>query len=167
MLTCATLWQPWAELMRLGYKGIETRSWAPPASLLRPGHTLAIHAAVKRSEAQARHWSEAKRLIARYDGRRIVDLFEELPFGAIVAVVVFQGAQPKTDPRGAFRRWVEELHPLERAFGDYSPGRFGWHTAGLVPLREPVECRGVQKLWTAPADVERAVRAQLEEAGAA
>lgn len=38
-----TLWQPWASLVTLGVKPIETRSWAPPASAI--GQPLAIHAA--------------------------------------------------------------------------------------------------------------------------
>lgn len=37
-----TLWQPWASLIALGVKTIETRSWAAPKSLI--GQRIAIHA---------------------------------------------------------------------------------------------------------------------------
>ena len=44
---------------------------------------------------------------------------------------------------------VEELAPgaVERAFGDYAPGRFGWRLAGEVRLPVPAPARGLQGLW--------------------
>ena len=44
---------------------------------------------------------------------------------------------------------VEDLgvDPVERAFGDYSPGRFGWRLASVVRLPVPVPARGMQGLW--------------------
>src|SRR5688500_9634413 len=41
-----TLWQPWASLVAVGVKTIETRSWPAPNSL--NGERIAIHAAAKR-----------------------------------------------------------------------------------------------------------------------
>ena len=38
-----TLWQPWASLIAIGAKSIETRSWPAPAGLV--GERIAIHAA--------------------------------------------------------------------------------------------------------------------------
>ncbi len=37
--------------------------------------------------------------------------------------------------------------PAERAFGDYSAGRFGWRLAHVVRLPDPVPARGLQGLW--------------------
>lgn len=92
-MKCISLWQPWATLMAIGAKRIETRSW--PTSHRGP---LAIHAAKKRPSeipglldairADWPHWSEA----LRRDGcvldeeRKLIGL-GGLPYGAIVAVV--------------------------------------------------------------------------------
>ena len=40
-----SLHQPWASLIAVGIKTIETRSWAPPKALI--GQRIAIHAAKK------------------------------------------------------------------------------------------------------------------------
>lgn len=40
-----SLWQPWASLIACGAKPYETRSWAPPRSMI--GQPIAIHAAKK------------------------------------------------------------------------------------------------------------------------
>ena len=39
------------------------------------------------------------------------------------------------------------LTPLERAFGDYSPGRFAWRLWDVQRLPRPVAARGYQRLW--------------------
>jgi hypothetical protein len=41
-LPVLSLWQPWASLVALGVKAIETRSWCAPKSMF--GRTIAIHA---------------------------------------------------------------------------------------------------------------------------
>ena len=47
-LKALTLWQPWASLVAIGVKTIETRSWRAPANLI--GERIAIHAAAKRPQ---------------------------------------------------------------------------------------------------------------------
>jgi ASCH domain len=42
-------------------------------------------------------------------------------------------------------------------------GQHHWMLANPQPLAEPVPCRGMLGLWRLPEDVEKAVRAQLEE----
>jgi hypothetical protein len=49
-----TLWQPWASLIARGLKRYETRSWAPPASLI--GKRLAIHAGTHRTARGVPLW---------------------------------------------------------------------------------------------------------------
>lgn len=36
---------------------------------------------------------------------------------------------------------------LERAFGDYSEGRWAWLLADIMPLAIPVEAKGALSLW--------------------
>lgn len=140
------LWQPWATLIALGHKRIETRSWPPPARLV--GNRIAIHACKgglsKRAEAETLALPE----FAVLDG-------VELPRGAIVA----------TAKLIRFREfdleWVAELEsrrPFEVAFGDYTTGRYGWIFDQVRALREPVPATGSQGVFPLPIAVIEAVQ---------
>lgn len=151
---CLSLWQPWATLMALGAKTVETRSWSTTYRGL-----LAIHA--------AKMWSTELHAIACGEvfwralcgdtgvlgaANGLVNLPNELtkygggclPFGAVVAVVDLDDC-----------RDVGHLNPgkVEREFGDYSPGRFGWVTSNPRMLRRPVALNGRQGLFGLPDDV--------------
>jgi hypothetical protein len=43
------------------------------------------------------------------------------------------------------RRWM--LSPSEKAFGDYTPGRYAWLLADVRRLPEPIPARGALGLW--------------------
>lgn len=145
-----TLWQPWASLVAIGAKSIETRSWAP-------GYRgpLAIHAGqawdgtlvrLCKSEPFA-EVLEAAGLCERgpRGGWRT-----SLPFGAVVAVCRVADCLPTEEVFGVYG---ETRH--ERAFGDYTPGRWAWVLSDLRQLPEPLPARGRQQLWEwdAPAEV--------------
>jgi hypothetical protein len=142
-----TLTQPWATLVAIGAKKIETRGW----NTLHRG-PVAIHAAKTFPE-------EAARLCLR---RPFMDALtgagvtgvDMLPLGAIVAVANLQHVCPTE----AFARYPRSLTDQERAFGDYSPRRFAWMLTNVRPLREPVPCRGALGLWRVPDEVAARVR---------
>ena len=87
-----TLHQPWASLIALGVKTVETRSWPAPARLV--GQRIAVHAgkylvrrpgdAIER-ELRAR-WGEEWRVI--------------IPTGAVVATAVLAGMARTPERRG-------------------------------------------------------------------
>jgi hypothetical protein len=64
-------------------------------------------------------------------------------------------------PRGAYVGQVELLHceeveglvvgPVERAFGNYSAGRYAWITGRAWRAEPALPGRGMQRLWTVPA----------------
>jgi hypothetical protein len=132
-----TLTQPWASLVALGAKRIETRSWAT-----RYRGLLAIHAAaglgpvggnrgLNQLVANEPFWSVLQAAGCTF-GRRAPT---GLPFGAIVAVCRLVGCVPTeslsddgfySGPRsietGLVRLW--KLTPQEKEFGDYRAGRF-------------------------------------------
>lgn len=58
--------------------------------------------------------------------------------------------------------WVHFLTDQERAFGDYTPGRYGWILNRIRALRQPIPCRGALGLWDVPADVEAQIATQLQ-----
>jgi hypothetical protein len=132
-----SLWQPWATLIALGLKRIETRHWYTAHR-----GALAIHASkhVERDIAAMVGRVPPFDVLADYGYR----CFDDLPKGGIVAVVDMVGCTP-TDVL-VHSKLVG--HP-ELAFGDYSAGRWGWVLENtrqvIAPL--PVPCDGHQGIW--------------------
>ncbi len=165
-----TLWQPWATLVAIGAKRVETRSWS--TSYRGP---LAIHAAttdrhlyercgppdffVPTELAQAipgLRWrfNPLPGMVMKNGYRKrptflIGDV--PLPLGAVVATCRLVDVVPITEALGDPPKWGGDLWPLteqERAFGDYTPGRYAWFLGDVEPLDLPVPARGRQGLWT-------------------
>jgi activating signal cointegrator 1 len=132
-----TVTQPWATLIAIGAKHVETRSWTT-------GHRgpLAIHAA-HRFPAWARE-------LCRTDPFRLVlDQVgmtgpEALPRGMVVATCRLAAVQPTSGPLPA--AWPVGRH--EVVFGDYRPGRYAWLLTDITPLAHPVLARGALGLWS-------------------
>lgn len=123
-----TLTQPWASLVALGLKRIETRPWQT-----RYRGQLAIHAA-KGFPAQARRFADEE----RFRGR----LPERLPFGAILCTVDLVGCHPTS-------LIAPGLVGLEPLYGDYTAGRWAWlfKPDSLRVLETPVPAKGALGLW--------------------
>ena len=140
-IPCLSLWQPWATLMAIGAKRIETRSWE---TLYRG--PLAIHAATRWGADIRRIASSSPFSTALIDAGIDLDWANDpLPLGKIVAVV---------DLVDVVRIGTVFLAASdEYAFGDYTPGRFAWITQNHRALPEPVEWRGRQRLFKIPASV--------------
>lgn len=139
-MKASSLWQPWATLVALNEKRIETRSW--PTSYRGP---LAIHAAKKMTNELARlTWlTEPFASVLHKHG------LESLPRGCVVATCELVGCKliPEIPtvwhtPMGDWTMTEQEI-----AFGDYTPGRYAWLLADIVALPGPVPARGAQGLW--------------------
>lgn len=151
-----SLTQPWAQLMALGVKQVETRSWTTSYRGLIAIHAAkafprdardlaegayAVRAVLERggmqfSTSPPAHWYHAPRY--RY--------VTGLPLGAIVAVAHLVNVCPAREVR-------ETLGEQELAFGDYDDDRFAWRLSGVVRLAVPIACRGALGLWRLPPDV--------------
>lgn len=126
IMKAISLWQPWASLMALGEKKIETRHWQ-----IRHTGPIAIHAAKKLVRIDDPHFYDAL--------NRHGLLYGDLPRGAVLCY--FQHINCK--------RITSHNAPgfPERAFGDYTPGRYMWTMQELVVLPEPFAIRGHQGIW--------------------
>jgi hypothetical protein len=153
-----TLWQPWASLIALGAKQVETRSW--PTSYR---GDIAIHAATRWTKEEAETCLNEPFWSVLTDGGFTSPFKESLPFGSIVAVAALVGCWSTGRRPVSPYPWVTTLTPQERAFGDYSHSRYGWLLESIRPLPSPIPCRGFQQLWHLPEDVDAAVRAGLAE----
>ncbi|TAL29067.1 MAG: hypothetical protein EPN98_21740 [Phenylobacterium sp.] len=142
-----TLFDPWAQLCIIGAeaggKGIETRGWAAPVWAR---GRIAIHSskAFKREDVDT-FFSPGFREVFEAAGFATAS---SLPRGCIIGTVFLAGCYPV---ELLTAKWPEDAR--ERRFGNYTPGRWGWVLKDPIRLREPVPCRGLQKLWTIPSDV--------------
>lgn len=159
-----SLTQPYATLIAIGAKRIETRSWRTSYRGL-----LAIHAAVglgpvggKRGLRDLAFGRSEFREALRAAGFNSLGLLSPervLPLGAIVAVCDLVGCAPtaRTDEgseayvvRAGKSHKDRELQPIwgrERVFGDFSLRRFAWLLANVRALPEPIPARGMPGLW--------------------
>lgn len=142
-----TLWQPWASLVAVGAKTIETRSWRTHYR-----GPIAIHAA-KRPVARnldrgfvgvAANWLRKNEAGQFFDW----DVMDELPYGCVIATAFLVDILP-TD---RVNRHV--INGREETFGDFSPGRFAWFLIDIKPV-DPIPYRGKQGLWTLPDEAVR------------
>jgi hypothetical protein len=138
-----TLTQPWATLVAIGAKTIETRGWT--TSYRGP---LAIHAAKGAPR-------EASALVFNndvfMDPLRAAGFLKvnqipmrDLPLGAVVAICQLVHVFP-TDHHA-----IEALcreRPRERLFGHYAPGRHAFVLTEIRMLPKPVPARGALNLW--------------------
>jgi hypothetical protein len=131
-----TLWEPWASLIAIGAKRIETRSWA--TSYRGP---LAIHAS-KKVPSDISDFYEENQLpwdLTRLGFFNITDL----PAGMVLATCRLVDVIPTTSPY-----LTEVLKTKEANYGDYEPGRFAWILTDITHLEVPVPAIGHQGLWT-------------------
>jgi hypothetical protein len=135
-MKCVSLWQPWASLVAVGAKRVETRHWPAPASVI--GQRIAIHAAKTRDHLD---------LVLDEPFSRYLPNKDLLPLGAVVCTAVLA----KT--AAMYSCAIDELrekHPDEHAFGLYEPGRFAWVLRDVQSLPLALECRGHQGLFNVP-----------------
>jgi hypothetical protein len=140
-MKCLSLWQPWATLMWLRLKFNETRSWE---TLYRG--PLAIHAAKTWNRELAGMICEPEfkaALEEMWPGYMSAFDFGKnvLPRGSILCVVNLDKCVRITDKN------APPPGTNERAFGDYTPGRFAWCTSNARQLREPLPWKGAQGLF--------------------
>lgn len=164
-----TLHQPWASLVALGAKMIETRSWSTKYR-----GPLAIHAGRGKADPTDPIWNG----LVVPDSALLVPQLRPLVFGSVVATVELTDVYPIVDPsdfgddlNGArtngngfvfvtperlevwkMSQWSHQYecrHRIgdDRPYGDFTSGRFAWMLADVKPLREPVPARGKQRLW--------------------
>lgn len=149
-----SLTQPYATLIAIGAKRIETRDWGP--SYRGP---LAIHAAKGFASLPGGNLTDfclnepfVSALFA--DGVRQLAPGQDLPLGAVVAVATLASCIRLIDQATVAEvlRRSEARH--ERDFGDYALGRVAWVLRDVIALPEPIPVRGYPGLWEWDASAE-------------
>jgi activating signal cointegrator 1 len=150
-LKAVTIWQPWAQLIALGLKRYETRSW--PTSYR---GQLLIHASKKWGSDEIVHYGRLINMLAcqfpgGYPGQ--LSFENALPLGKIVALCDLVecwhcGVEP---PPNVCR--------IESCCGDFGLGRYAWQLENMIHIMPPIEARGAQGLWNPDAEIVDTIRA--------
>lgn len=132
-----SLWQPWASLIVIGAKLIETRSFQ--RSYRGP---LLIHASKAKKP-------EGREVAALADKLGIeLPPFDDLPFGAIVGRVDLVGIGRTEDVALMAAAGIPGVNwETEKHFGDYSENRFGWLLKDPMQFKTPIPAKGSLSLW--------------------
>jgi len=132
-----SLLQPWATLMVIGAKKVETRSWNT-----RYRGPLLIHASKGLS-------AECRQLCKQDPFSLFINDVDDLPRGAIIGMVNLKG----TGPTERFKSlgngggiYIPNIDQ-ELAFGDYGPNRYGWYCEDAIQFKEPIPCKGALSIW--------------------
>lgn len=146
-----SLLQPWASLAAAGHKKIETRSWNTKYR-----GEIYIHASAG--------WSRLQNELSCSDPfyNKLLELGFiggkaahkcGLPLGAIIGKANLVDTiesdivnHPKTSGISIkFNHW--QFTEQELAFGDYSPGRYGWLLSDPVLFEKPIPAKGKLGIW--------------------
>jgi len=133
-----TLLRPWSNaIIRFG-KDVENRTWAPASVIL--GQRIAIHSG---REIDERGIGFVMSML-RNDRTAFAMHSDELlgPPMSIIGTVKLVGV-------------------VRQSSSQWFSGPIGWQLADPRPLREPLFCRGMQRLWTVPPEIEEIIRESL------
>lgn len=153
MMRAISLDEPWASLMALDLKRIETRG--------RPTNVrgeLAIHATLRPPDPEV-----LARLIGIAGLSYMKFVNQKWGCGEIVCVLNLFDCLPVEELEKDFNDLIGDgiAGYWEKEFGNYGPGRFGWMTKDVTRLETPIKCKGKQGFFFLPSDVETLIRAQL------
>lgn len=135
-----TLWQPWASLVALGEKRVETRCWSTKYR-----GPIAIHAAAKTPAflGASRHTEQFITELADVLNVRtshVLSEVEKLPRAAVLCIVELRSIEETWRSR-------EILCEREKIFGNYDDGRYAWFLEMAEKFEAPVPAKGNRLLW--------------------
>lgn len=132
-----SLMQPWATLLVMGIKKVETRSWATNYR----GEIL-IHASNKISREAADFYYNN----AEFQKYRAMLPEDELEQGKIIGAVDIVNVVKAKEWKWHNRNNAEDVE-REKLLGDLSGERYAWVVKNPVMFKEPVPAKGALKIW--------------------
>lgn len=133
-----TLLQPWASLIALGAKKIETRGW--PTKYRGP---LAIHAG-KSTETEYMNlaWEEPF-FSALTPQCKPADGYTSIqyPLGCVIAICTLVDCVKMTP------EFIQSIKSPELDFGHYAVDRYAWILEDVKRLDTPIRAKGALSLW--------------------
>ena len=145
-----TLHQPWATLIALEIKTVETRSWPAPERLL--GQVIAVHAGKRMV------WRPGECIEQKLRARLGEEWSRTIPAGAVLATATLAGMARVEHVDLTSGHAVHDVDtemgsaagtgrtPID-PWGDFSSGRWLWSLADVKAFPKPVPAIGRQGLW--------------------
>nr|WP_278184205.1 ASCH domain-containing protein [Clostridium kluyveri] len=130
--------QPWASLIVLGEKKIETRSWSTKyrgALLIHAGSTI---------NGSVCLLYPFKKVLDKYFQRLI-----DMPTGVIIAKCNLLDCMKILNEDGLTAKLENNsiVKNNEYNFGDYTPGRYAWILTDIEVLKKPISTKGKLGVW--------------------
>lgn len=148
---CLSLLQPWASLMALLAKRIETRSWST-----RYRGLVAIASSARWNAAHV-EWATTDPDCVAVWRQHGIESVSDLPLGMIVCV----GRLVDCIRSEAFDTSSDFCGESEAVFGNYASGRFAWVFDDLRCLERPIPVKGRLGLYTVSPALRAAIAAEL------
>ncbi len=136
-----TIMQPWASLIAVGEKHMETRSWSTAYR-----GPIAIHAS-KRITADVRLVLTSDPFPETMERHGLTP--STIPLGAVVATATLVDCV-RTEDDSSLRRWIrhfETSEDWEFEFGNFSSRRFAWVLDDVEVMTVPVPAKGSLGIW--------------------
>lgn len=151
-----SLTQPWASLVVMGEKKLETRSW-----MSRHFGLTAIHAS-QGLPKKAKIFSHENKFVKPLFNQEWFEFTDQFTLGAIIGTVEVIGYLPTerfTSENEVDRKIVkqftgEDFTEKEKSFGIYTEERFVWILKNPRILETPIPCKGALSLWEVPKAIE-------------
>lgn len=138
-----TVIQPWASLLAVGEKRIETRSWRTNYRgeiLIHAGKKVPLWGICMMDDAAKEKVME---IFGNKDGI-ISNQFRTFPTGAIIGKANLVNCLRIDELTMTL---IKEQHPVEYVFGDFTPGRYAWVMSNPVLFENLIPASGKQGLW--------------------
>lgn len=144
-LPALTLWQPWATMIAVGAKRIETRHWKTNYR-----GWLVIHAA-KRFQIAEKELCLHSPFCEMLKCAGILRL-TDMPLGAgLCAAYLVEVTPTETLTEGTA---LVDFDEVERALGNYQPRRYAWIFDRVLAFPAPIVLSGRQGIWNWPWPIE-------------
>jgi hypothetical protein len=148
-----TIKQPWAQLIAVGAKKFETRSWGA----FERGH-IAIHAGKSKASKNIKdldpntYYEIADALgFGAWDDSNVERCLDSLPHGCIIATAELVDYWLISESGRLMSRddIIKTIPKDERElmFGNFSPRRYAFELANVKMLKEPIPAKGRLGFW--------------------
>jgi activating signal cointegrator 1 len=141
-----SLLQPWAQLVVMGAKRIETRSWSTAYR-----GPLLIHASRKFTKEQE---EISFQFSQQLNDTQIYHCHRGAIIGKVdlVGIIEFDKHRHEIENnRGVkFAADIFQFIEQELAFGDFGPGRYGWLLKNPKAFKDPIPYKGALSIWEFP-----------------
>jgi hypothetical protein len=133
-----SIWQPWATLIVHGHKRFETRTWAPPKSVIGQRIGIAATKSVLPKQLAAFNEEEFQFFWNMLDEGWT---FDELKKGYLLGTVILDSYEQINE------EFLDDITREEKAYGWYKPDGFAWRLKEPQLLEHPIPIKGAQGLY--------------------